>query len=453
MTSFPKPASKLIVAALLAGGATLALAVPAAGRDRQQPAANAPPQLHLSPAALAAARPAQAAVQANNPAAAEPLVAALEAASTLDGDKYVAALLRYQLESQKAHAAQVANPRATVDEASQAAPLDSLIANPATPAADRGKYAARRGEIAYAVRQYPQAIQFFTQARTLGFTDANLDLAIVKAKIDSGDVAGGTAELEHIIAASTARGERAPVEYYRYAIGRSNKAHLTQQTVAWMNRYAAAYPVGQTWYEVLVTYGFQQDATARLDNPQKIDLFRLMRATGGLADQYFYIEYAQKAQNAGLPLEAQAVLREGLANGKIPAANTEARAMQVELTRAIAAEGSLVRLETQANAAANGQLAGQTGDAYLSTGNYAKAATLYRTALTKGSVDADTINTRLGIALARSGDKAGALAAFAAVHGSPRADIASFWTTYLNAPAAAATPAAPAAPSPAPAGN
>ena len=428
MKSFPKLA---LAAVLATGTAGVALVAPAVAKEKPK---TAEAGLQLSPAVIKVAKPAQDAVQANNPAVAEPAVAAVEAVATTEGDKYVAAVLRYQLESQKARASQAANPRAVVDESLQARPLDVLIANPNTPANVRGAYAARRGEISYNARQYPQAIQYFTQARTLGFTDGNLDLMIVKAKVDGGDIAGGSADLERVVAAASTGGAKAPVEYYRYAIGRSNKAHLVPQTVSWMNRYLAAYPTnGQTWYEVLATYGFSQDATARLDNPQKIDLFRLMRAAGGLQDQYFYIEYAQKAQNAGLPLEAQAVLREGLANGKIPAGNSEAKAMQVELTRSIAAEGSLASLETKAAAAANGQLAGQTADAYLSQGTWAKAAGLYRTALTKGGVDADTINTRLGIALARSGDKAGALAAFALVKGSPRADIATFWTTWLNA--------------------
>ena len=81
-------------------------------------------------------------------------------------------------------------------------------------------------------------------------------------------------------------------------------------------------------------------------------------------------------------------------------------------------------------------LAAQTAEAYLSQGNYAKAAELYRTALSKGGVNADEVNTRLGIALANGGDKAGAQAAFAAVKGQPRADIAALWTTWINASAA-----------------
>ena len=78
-----------------------------------------------------------------------------------------------------------------------------------------------------------------------------------------------------------------------------------------------------------------------------------------------------------------------------------------------------------------------TADAYLGYGDYAKAASLYRLALQKGGsgVDADTAQLRLGIALAMSGDKAGARTAFAAVKGR-RADLASFWTLYLDTPPA-----------------
>ena len=50
-------------------------------------------------------------------------------------------------------------------------------------------------------------------------------------------------------------------------------------------------------------------------------------------------------------------------------------------------------------------------------------------------MDANEVNTRLGIALAAQGDKAGAKAAFDAVQGQPRADLAGFWKTYLDAQA------------------
>ena len=68
--------------------------------------------------------------------------------------------------------------------------------------------------------------------------------------------------------------------------------------------------------------------------------------------------------------------------------------------------------------------------AYYGAGNYAKAAEMYRQAAAKGA-DANLANLRLGEALARSGDKAGAAAALGAVGGS-LSEIAKFWLVYAN---------------------
>ena len=427
--------SHIALAATLAAGTTgIVLAAPAVAKDKKEEKA---PGMKLSPAVVKVAQPAQTALAANDPATAEPLVAQVEAAATTEDDKYIAAVFRYNLEAMKLNAAQTANPNAPANDTALVKPLDALIASPSTPAADRGKYYFRRGAMAYNGKQYPVAIDLFTKARAAGYTDSNLGLYLVRAKVESGDLAGGSADLEKQIADMNAKGEKAPEEYYRYAIARSNKAKLKPQTMAWLTKYAAAYPTAKTWYEVLATYGIQQDSVAKLDNQQKMDIFRLMRATGGLADQYYYLEYAQKAQSAGLPFEAQAVLKEGVANGKIPASNTEAKAMQTEVALAVRNEGSLTALETKAKASATGSLAMQTADANLGAGNYAKAVELYKLALTKGGVDADVVNTRLGIALSGAGDKAGATAAFATVKSVPRADIAQLWTTYVALPPAA----------------
>ena len=70
------------------------------------------------------------------------------------------------------------------------------------------------------------------------------------------------------------------------------------------------------------------------------------------------------------------------------------------------------------------------GDAFLSYGEYDKAAALYRAAIQKGSVDANVANTRLGMALGLAGQKAEAETALRAVTGA-RADLASLWLLWL----------------------
>jgi TolA-binding protein len=71
-----------------------------------------------------------------------------------------------------------------------------------------------------------------------------------------------------------------------------------------------------------------------------------------------------------------------------------------------------------------------TADAYYGYGDYSKAAELYRAALGKSGVDKDLANLRLGMSLARAGDKAGATAALNAAGGA-QAEVAKFWLAYL----------------------
>ena len=181
---------------------------------------------------------------------------------------------------------------------------------------------------------------------------------------------------------------------------------------------------------MIVTYGLSSPSVDNLDKAQRIDLYRLLRDTKGLSDQSLYEEYAQDAMDRGLPLEAESVLKEGQASGKL-AGSKSAPEMLRQASSSARLEGSLAPLETKARAAADGKLAAQTADGYLSQGNNAKAADLYRLALSKGGVNPDDVNMHLGIALSRSGDKAGAAAAFAAVKAGPRANLASLWSTWV----------------------
>lgn len=427
-----KTVSKAVLSALLltgvAGGAIVAQ--PAAAQKKDKDAG-----LKLSPDVLKPAQAAQTALGANDVAAAQPAVAQVEAAAKSDDDRYIAAALRLDLEQKKLAAARAANPNAAVDESPLAAPLAVLIASPRSDQAQKAQFSTVLGQIAYKQKQYPQALQYFQQAKQLGSTDPNLDLNIVRLKEQSGDVSGALTDLEAQIQRASASGQKPPEDLYRYGLARAMKQ--PGQALPWMKRYLAAYPTQKNWRDMLVLYGLQQGSVATLDTPQKIDLFRLMNDTNSLADQYDYMDYAQKLRDRGLPVESSKILQKGINSGKVPAGNSEAKAMQAELKKFVASESPLGPLETKAKSAGDGKLAAQTADAYLSQENNAKAAELYRLALQKGGVNADEVNTRLGIALSRQGDKEGARAAFTAVQGSPRQGLAQLWITHLDTPTAA----------------
>ncbi|WP_298674552.1 tetratricopeptide repeat protein [uncultured Sphingomonas sp.] len=417
-----------IAAALLTGVGSIALVTPAAAKEKKAEEPKAAP-LKLSKDVQPLAAKAQAALQAKDYATAEPLIQQVSAAAKSDDDKYIASIFQLQLAVGKA-------PNGQIDDNQIKGPIDALIANPRTPQADQARFNYQRGIIAANAKQPQEALAFFQRAQQLGYNDPNLPLQMVKIKMEAGDIAGGSADLEKSMAAQIAAGQKPDEQLYRYAMAKTLQKRMIPDSIGWMKRYITAYPTAKNWRDIVFVYGIQQGSAVTLDKAQKVDLFRLLRMKKALADQFDYEIYAQYAIDLGLPNEGKAVIDEGRAAGKLPADSVTANDLYRVAKQSIANEGSLDPLDAKAKAAANGKLAAGTADAHLGAGNYAKAIELYKVALQKGGVDADAVNTHLGIALANSGDTAGAKAAFELVKGAPRADIASFWLTALSTPAA-----------------
>jgi Flp pilus assembly protein TadD len=426
-----KSISKIaLAAALLSGTSAFVATAPAIAKEKKDDAAQGGAGFKFSgPEIIAAIQAAQPAVQANNPAAAEPLVVQVETLVKNDDDRYAAAVLRSQLESQKIASATGAGQ--PINQAAQLSAYNTLLNSPRTTPDGKAQIAMNLGIIYYNSKQYPQAVTYFTQAQQLGSTEPNLAANLAKAKFYAGDAQGGLAGITTMIDQQTQQKGKADEELYRFALSKTIQAKDGAATLSWMRKYLTAYPTPKNWRDMIKIYGLQQGSFITLSKNQSLDLYRLMRVTGALADEYDYLAYADAANGVGLPWEAKTVITDGRAKGKVPATGTSAQLLALSNTR-IAAEGSLASLETKSKAAADGKLASQTADAQLGSGNYAKAAELYRLALQKGGVDASVNNIRLGIALTMGGDKAGAKTAFAAVTGSPSADVAALWATYID---------------------
>jgi tetratricopeptide (TPR) repeat protein len=417
----------VLTAALVTGMAGVTFAPEAFAKKKEEAKPTGP---QVSPAVGASIQKAKAAFAAKDMAAAEVAVAEVEAGAKTEDEKYFGNFLRYALVSQKIADASTGTNGA-FDPTPMIGPLDALIASPSTPADLRPQFEYSRATIAYDQKNWALASQLFAAAQTHGSTQQNLPLYLAKAKVQGGNAAGGMADLDVLYASGKPQTE----DFYKYAISQSNTAGLKAETLKWLQRWVTAYPTSTTWRTAIAFYGFSAKPMAKLDKRQQVDLFRLMRQSKALADQADYEEYAQRSIDIGLPDEAKLVIDEGKATGKIPAASSSTiKGLSSDAATQIAAEGSFDALERKATASPTGPLSAQTGDAYLGRSNYAKAIALYRQALSKGGVNADEVNTHLGIALAMSGDKAGAKTAFATVTGAPRSDIAAFWTIWLDHP-------------------
>jgi tetratricopeptide (TPR) repeat protein len=197
-------------------------------------------------------------------------------------------------------------------------------------------------------------------------------------------------------------------------------------------RYLRDYPTVANWRIIIINYRNTLPREGG-DRFARINLYRMLRGTGALADTNDYFEYAQSAQLAGLPWEAIAVIDEGRKSGKVPTGEVDFNRVYTASKTAVTNEGSL---ETIAKAAKTGKDFSAIADAFLASGNNARALELYDVALTKGDANANAVNLHRGVALVNLNRKDEAKTAFGAVTGAGSlTDIAKFWLVWLELPA------------------
>jgi hypothetical protein len=424
-----KMVSKIaLTAALVAGLNGVALVAPAIAKKEEAPAGPT-----MSKEARAAAVDAQTALNATpkDLVKAEAALNTLDSVAKSDYERYISQSFRLGLVSAQAQGQSEAAFAAKV-----APVLDLIIANPATPKTDLGIRYAERADMFRVTKEYAKAAQYYERARDFGYANPNLLLNIASTKTDSGDVTGGVHDLEAAITAEKAAGRKPPEAWYKYAIVHLNKLGRTDDVDTWTAAWLSEYGTAPNWRTAIYTFGFQGPAASKYSK-NRIDLYRLLWATKSETGLGEYIQYADAALAIGLPIEAKTVIEEGNASGAIPAGNAVAKEDLAHARTAIAGATSPAMKEKGALAAPKGDLAQQAGDSYFGARNYAKAVEMYRLCETKGAPDADRNNLHLGMALALSGDRAGAKAALSRVVADPNKSIARLWTVFVDTPPAA----------------
>jgi tetratricopeptide (TPR) repeat protein len=315
---------------------------------------------------------------------------------------------------------------AAKDEAGMGTALEAMIATGVFPQDQLSTAYTTLGKVKYNQKQFPQAIAAFQKAIELQPTNTEASTLLAQTKSVTATPAEAIAELQKAIAQGSANGGKPPEDVFKRAISVAYRAKMP--VVQDLSRqWVAAYPSATNWRDALGIYRQMNN----VDDQTTLDLFRLARAAKAMNGEGDYDRYAYAALMKGYPGEAKVVLDEGIAAGAVDPKKSPFKEMIQQATQKSAGE------EATLDAAASKALAGGTAKSALTTGDllygygrFDKAAELYRAALKRPGADASLTNLHLGMALARSGDKAGATAALSAVTG-PRIDIAKYWLAYL----------------------
>jgi hypothetical protein len=413
-------------AALAFGGVAILGVNPATAAKKEEKA----PTFNISKPVRASVAAAQEAVKKQDWATAQAKIDEALAASSTPDDKYVSYSVLYDV------------ARGTNDQAKQSQAIEGMLASGKVEAAKQPQFYLVAGNLAYQAKDYKRAETLLDQSIKLGGAPVEAYALAAESKEKNGNAAGAVDVLIQASAAEKAAGKKLPSDYYGRGIAIGYKAKLAPQVSTLTQAWLRDYPTVDNWRDSLITY---RDLN-RVDADQELDVYRLLRTIGALKGESDYYTYAQQLY-LKYPGEAKAVIDEGVAKGYMnlsPSGNTKMM-LDTASKRIAADKADLAGASAAAAKSATGKSAFVTADSYLGYGEWQKAADLYKMALQKGGVDANVVNTHLGMVLARAGDTAGAQQAFGQITGA-RAGLAKYWLVWLAHPSTgAAAPAAPAA--------
>jgi tetratricopeptide (TPR) repeat protein len=312
------------------------------------------------------------------------------------------------------------------DQAAQARGLDGMLDTGLTPPETLATYNFYAGNFAYGAKDYAKAVQRLEAAQAAGSAEAVLPILLMDSYLNMGQVDKGWAIAKAGIEAGRAAGQTPSEELYVRPAQAFQKANRTNDLLDVLTMRVQDYGTPATWRNTLYIL-LQQPGN---DKDMNLDILRLMRASGGMAERPEYSEYAALAVDAGFPGEVVSVIRHGRAAGVIPASDQHFNGiLESQEPHARADATALAADATKPSTLGNPRVARSTGDALVGNGDYAKAIPLYEAALKNGTDP--VVQYRLGVAQALAGQTDAANASFASVQGD-RQRLARLWEVYLK---------------------
>ena len=387
-------------------------ATPAPTAQSQAPAGkDAQPQIKISKEASKAITDLQKSVNANDAANIPAKVAAAQAVAKTPEDRY--AIGQMQLKA----------ALAAKNDESAAAAIDYIAGSAFLPGARVAELYNAVGINFYNAKNYDRAAALFDKgvaADASGFESLKL---LAEARNSQGRSAEAAQAMQKALTLAANSGQKPTEDVYKRAVSLAYGAK-SPLAIDLGRQWVNAYPGPDSWHNAVAIYRNMM----RPEVESTLDLLRLMRAANALQGTGDYTLFATAAAEQGNFNEAQSVIDEGLANKKIDASSPLARDIVNGLKSK--PKASAAELEAAAKSAKTATALMAVGNRFYGTGNYARAADLYRSALGAGG-DTNLANLHLGMALARTGDKAAAAAALGAVTG-PYAGVAKYWLLFVQ---------------------
>lgn len=285
-------------------------------------------------------------------------------------------------------------------------------------------------QLNYRMKNYRKAIDYGNRAVQGGYADDNMVTLIAQSYYLLGDYKGTRRFVGNVVENAEKRGQTPSKQYLDLMLSSCLKMEDDACATDALERLVQHYPKPEYWQNL--TYSLFRDSTTT--DRQMLHVFRLANDVDVLRQPEHYTEMAQLALEQGSPGEAVAILQKGFEKNIFTEQRDKdrnQRLLESAKRQAAADQAALAKIEREAT---TGEAKVRVGQAYLSYGQYDKAAQLIGAGIAAGGVkNADEANILHGIALAKAGQKDAAIKAFRAVKGDPKyARLAKLWQLHVS---------------------
>ena len=287
----------------------------------------------------------------------------------------------------------------------------------------------------YNAKDYPKAIEWFKRYQKESTTPEKVAPALTRAYYLGGDFANAKAALLPAIEATEKAGQKPSEEDLRLLASSANKVKDDAGYLTALEKLVAHYPSDDFWTDVL------NRGVARKSgfDPQTnmINVYRLEAVTVKKMAPEEYVDLAELALRDGFPTEAKKTMDAGYAAGVLgKGANAKTHnALRDKATKGAADDAKNIAAgEASASKAKTGAGLVNLGWAYATMDQADKGVGFIQQGIAKGGLkNAEEAKLRLGMAQARAGKNAEAIATFQTVKGGGGAgDLAKYWILMLQ---------------------
>lgn len=287
-------------------------------------------------------------------------------------------------------------------------------------------------QLAAALQQHPKAIEYGEKANDLGILKSKDLLIMSQIYYQEKDCKNSRVWGDKAIAAFKTAGEAPAEVLYQIKLQCASDANDASAMKAAL--YDLIRLTNKTSYWNNLIRLERQDER---DAHNTLMIYRVMFDTHSMNADTDYIEMAQLLGDAGLPVEARAVLEKALSSGVMKEEHRErtTRLLNVLQTRADADMNGLPAFDAEASKNLAGQPDMKLGELYFGAGDFQAAATALRRGIDKGQLkQPDEAYISLGRSLTAEKDLAGAKQAFAKLKSLPNVSpsVLKLWNLYAD---------------------